>query len=88
MTDRSPLRDLSAPPFTTRHIGPSDAEQARMLDAVGYASAADLVAEAVPAKIQSDRPLDLPEAPAPRAREPVPAGAQAPLLNSPGAGSS
>ncbi|MBO3748527.1 aminomethyl-transferring glycine dehydrogenase [Streptosporangiaceae bacterium NEAU-GS5] len=62
MTDRSPLRDLSAPPFTTRHIGPSDAEQARMLDAVGYASVADLVAEAVPPKIRSDRPLDLPEA--------------------------
>ncbi len=44
MTDRTPLRDLNAPPFATRHIGPSDAAQARMLEAVGYETVADLVA--------------------------------------------
>ncbi|MEV6982101.1 aminomethyl-transferring glycine dehydrogenase [Sphaerisporangium sp. NPDC051017] len=62
MTDRSPLRDLSAPPFATRHIGPADAEQARMLEAVGYASVADLVAVAVPEVIRAEGPLDLPGA--------------------------
>ncbi|MET8141013.1 aminomethyl-transferring glycine dehydrogenase [Sphaerisporangium sp. NPDC005288] len=62
MTDRSPLRDLFAPPFATRHIGPSDAEQARMLEAVGYASVADLIAVAVPGAIRSGEPLDLPPA--------------------------
>ncbi|GGK90136.1 glycine dehydrogenase (decarboxylating) [Sphaerisporangium melleum] len=62
MTDRSPLRDLSAPPFATRHIGPSDADRARMLEAVGYDSVADLVAVAVPGAIRSAEPLDLPEA--------------------------
>ncbi|WP_248958544.1 aminomethyl-transferring glycine dehydrogenase [Sphaerisporangium perillae] len=61
MTDRSPLRDLFAPPFATRHIGPSDADQARMLEAVGYASVADLIAVAVPEAIRSQVPLDLPE---------------------------
>ncbi|MFC4534766.1 aminomethyl-transferring glycine dehydrogenase [Sphaerisporangium dianthi] len=62
MTDRSPLRDLFAPPFATRHIGPSDADQARMLEAVGYASVADLIAVAVPGAIRSGEPLELPEA--------------------------
>ncbi|MCW2880274.1 MAG: hypothetical protein JWQ95_4374 [Sphaerisporangium sp.] len=62
MTDRSPLRDLFAPPFATRHIGPSDAGQARMLEAVGYASVADLIAVAVPEIIRAEGPLDLPEA--------------------------
>ncbi|MFC4587768.1 aminomethyl-transferring glycine dehydrogenase [Sphaerisporangium corydalis] len=62
MTDRSPLRDLFAPPFATRHIGPADAEQARMLEAVGYESIADLIAVAVPEVIRSQGPLDLPEA--------------------------
>jgi glycine dehydrogenase len=62
MTDRSPLRDLFAPPFATRHIGPSDADQARMLGAVGYASVADLIAVAVPEAIRDGGPLLLPEA--------------------------
>ncbi|GAA4596738.1 aminomethyl-transferring glycine dehydrogenase [Planotetraspora phitsanulokensis] len=62
MTDRSPLRDLSAPPFATRHIGPSDAEQARMLQAVGYESVADLVAMAVPGAIRTTSTMALPEA--------------------------
>ncbi|GAA1302360.1 glycine dehydrogenase (decarboxylating) [Planotetraspora silvatica] len=62
MTDRSPLRDLSAPPFATRHIGPSDAEQARMLQAVGYESVADLVAMAVPGAIRTATAMALPDA--------------------------
>ncbi|TKK84214.1 aminomethyl-transferring glycine dehydrogenase [Herbidospora galbida] len=62
MTDRTPLRDLDAPPFATRHIGPSDAEQARMLEAVGYETVADLVAVAVPESIRTTRALDLPAA--------------------------
>ncbi|MEU8269072.1 aminomethyl-transferring glycine dehydrogenase [Sphaerisporangium sp. NPDC049002] len=62
MTDRSPLRDLSAPPFATRHIGPADADQARMLEAVGYESVGDLIALAVPGTIRAEGPLDLPEA--------------------------
>ncbi|MEW9528152.1 aminomethyl-transferring glycine dehydrogenase [Microbispora sp. NPDC049125] len=62
MTDRSTLRELAAPPFSTRHIGPSDADRARMLEAVGYESVADLVAVAVPEAIRTSRPLGLPEA--------------------------
>ncbi|MBP2704159.1 aminomethyl-transferring glycine dehydrogenase [Microbispora sp. RL4-1S] len=62
MTDRSTLRDLSAPPFATRHIGPSEADRARMLDVVGYGSVADLVAVAVPEAIRTRGPLNLPGA--------------------------
>jgi glycine dehydrogenase len=62
MTDLSPLSDLVAPPFATRHIGPSEAEQARMLEAVGFASVADLVAVAVPEAIRAKDRLDLPAA--------------------------
>ncbi|WP_062347668.1 aminomethyl-transferring glycine dehydrogenase [Herbidospora yilanensis] len=62
MTDRTPLRDLDAPPFATRHIGPSDAAQARMLEAVGYETVADLVAVAVPESIRTTGALALPAA--------------------------
>ncbi|TQS28541.1 aminomethyl-transferring glycine dehydrogenase [Microbispora sp. KK1-11] len=62
MTDRSTLRDLSAPSFATRHIGPSEAGRARMLEAVGYESVADLLAVAVPEAIRTRGPLNLPEA--------------------------
>jgi glycine dehydrogenase len=62
MTDLSPLRDLAAPPFATRHIGPSDDEQARMLEVVGFASVADLVAVAVPEAIRMKDGLTLPPA--------------------------
>ncbi|MEV4162082.1 aminomethyl-transferring glycine dehydrogenase [Nonomuraea dietziae] len=57
-----PLSDLAAPPFATRHIGPSDAEQARMLEAVGFESVADLVAVAVPEAIRAKDQLRLPAA--------------------------
>jgi glycine dehydrogenase len=62
MTDQSTLRDLQNPPFATRHIGPSDADRARMLEVVGYESVADLLAVAVPEAIRTRRPLGLPEA--------------------------
>ncbi|GAA3042734.1 aminomethyl-transferring glycine dehydrogenase [Streptosporangium longisporum] len=62
MTDLSPLGELAAPPFATRHIGPDDAEQTRMLEAVGFASVADLVAVAVPEAIRSAERLNLPPA--------------------------
>ncbi|MEU8197219.1 aminomethyl-transferring glycine dehydrogenase [Microbispora amethystogenes] len=62
MTDRSTLEDLSAPPFATRHIGPSDDDRARMLEVVGYESTADLLAVAVPEAIRTRTPLNLPEA--------------------------
>ncbi|WP_155337968.1 aminomethyl-transferring glycine dehydrogenase [Acrocarpospora corrugata] len=50
------------PEFAGRHIGPSDAEQARMLAAVGYATAGDLVSVAVPKAIRTTEPLALPPA--------------------------
>jgi glycine dehydrogenase len=48
--------------FAQRHIGPSAAEQARMLEAIGYASLDELTAAALPAGIAADRPLRLPDA--------------------------
>jgi glycine dehydrogenase len=60
MTDRSLLRDLAAPPFATRHIGPDDAERERMLQAVGFSSVAELLDAAVPQTIRSAAPLALP----------------------------
>ncbi|MEV4091538.1 aminomethyl-transferring glycine dehydrogenase [Streptosporangium saharense] len=62
MTDLSPLSELTPPPFATRHIGPADADQTRMLEAVGFASTADLVAVAVPEAIRAKDRLNLPPA--------------------------
>src|SRR5436305_2448754 len=45
--------------FTTRHIGPSEAEVATMLDALGVASLEELVDRAVPDSIRDRTPLDL-----------------------------
>jgi glycine dehydrogenase len=45
--------------FASRHIGPRDADQERMLKAVGYASLDDLSAAALPGDI-ADRELNLP----------------------------
>ncbi|MEV0347425.1 aminomethyl-transferring glycine dehydrogenase [Nonomuraea sp. NPDC050680] len=56
------MTDLSAPPFSTRHIGPSESEQQRMLEAVGFESVADLVAVAVPESIRIKDSLSLPAA--------------------------
>lgn len=62
MTDLSPLSELISPPFATRHIGPADADQTRMLEAVGFASTADLVAMTVPEAIRAKDRLRLPPA--------------------------
>ncbi|MFI7701387.1 aminomethyl-transferring glycine dehydrogenase [Nonomuraea sp. NPDC049480] len=56
------MTDLSAPPFSTRHIGPSESEQQRMLEVVGFESVADLVAVAVPEAIRAKDRLKLPAA--------------------------
>jgi glycine dehydrogenase len=58
------LSDLeSASPFAARHIGiwPAD-DQQHMLEAVGYASMDDLLADAVPASIREKLSLALPPA--------------------------
>ncbi len=62
MTDRSLLRELTGPPFAARHIGPSESDRERMLATVGHASAAGLLAAAVPADIRAAAPLALPPA--------------------------
>jgi len=46
--------------FAQRHIGPRQAEQQHMLDAIGYASLDDLTEAALPAGLASNRPLNLP----------------------------
>ena len=43
-----------------RHIGPSPAEMADMLDTIGVTSLDALIDTAVPEVIRLDRPLDLP----------------------------
>jgi len=48
--------------FTRRHIGPDAADQAAMLEALGVASRAALVAAAVPGNLRLAAPLDLPAA--------------------------
>jgi len=48
--------------FAARHIGPSPAEQRRMLDVTGYASLDELTAAALPPGLADPRPLDLPPA--------------------------
>ncbi|GHE26602.1 glycine dehydrogenase (decarboxylating) [Streptosporangium violaceochromogenes] len=62
MTDLSSLSELAPPPFAIRHIGPADADQTRMLEVVGFASTADLVAVAVPEAIRTEERLKLPPA--------------------------
>jgi glycine dehydrogenase len=48
--------------FADRHIGPAQAQQQRMLDAIGYGSLDELTAAALPAQIATGTPLDLPPA--------------------------
>ncbi len=58
---RTDLRSLEAPDeFIGRHIGPDPGDTQRMLDAVGAGSLDDLIAQAVPASIRLDAPLNLP----------------------------
>ncbi|HXZ65776.1 MAG TPA: glycine dehydrogenase (aminomethyl-transferring), partial [Streptosporangiaceae bacterium] len=47
--------------FAQRHIGPAPADQARMLEAVGYATLDELTAAALPADLRADVPLSLPD---------------------------
>ncbi|MGH3471381.1 MAG: aminomethyl-transferring glycine dehydrogenase [Nocardioidaceae bacterium] len=61
MTDRPTLTSLeTASPFSTRHIGPDEGEQAHMLKALGYPSLEALMDAAMPAAIRSGGELDLP----------------------------
>jgi glycine dehydrogenase len=46
--------------FAHRHIGPSPAEQQRMLAAIGHDSLDELASAALPAQIAADGPLNLP----------------------------
>ncbi len=46
--------------FASRHIGPSPDEVAKMLDAVGVSSLAELMESTVPAGIHLTQPMDLP----------------------------
>jgi glycine dehydrogenase len=48
--------------FVRRHVGPSEAEMAAMLQTVGAASLDDLIRRTVPASIRIDAPLALPPA--------------------------
>ncbi|HEY2273823.1 MAG TPA: glycine dehydrogenase (aminomethyl-transferring), partial [Jatrophihabitantaceae bacterium] len=52
----------AASPFATRHIGPSEGDRARMLEAIGFASLDDLLGDAVPASIREKLALALPAA--------------------------
>ena len=45
--------------FVHRHVGPSEDEVAAMLKAVGSTTLGDLIEEAIPAAVRSDRPLAL-----------------------------
>jgi glycine dehydrogenase len=55
------MSDDRALPFSRRHIGPSPAEQTRMLEVLGYDSLEKLVDAAIPSSVHSDRPLALPD---------------------------
>lgn len=48
--------------FASRHIGPQGAERQEMLNALGYQTLDDLIADIVPSDIRLQTPLDLPEA--------------------------
>ena len=48
--------------FADRHLGPTEAERAAMLETLGFDSLDALADAAVPADIRFDRPLDLPDA--------------------------
>ncbi len=53
------MADTHTHQFTHRHIGLNPSEQAKMLEALGYPSASDLLTTAVPDSIQLDKPLDV-----------------------------
>jgi len=47
-------------PFSSRHIGPREHEQAQMLAATGVSSIDELIDKALPSDIRMTEPLDLP----------------------------
>ncbi len=47
--------------FAQRHIGPAAADQARMLEAIGYSALEELTGAALPAGLRTDARLGLPE---------------------------
>ena len=63
MSDHPTLSQLdAAQPFVVRHVGPDDEQQARMLEALGFASLAELMEAAVPGGIHDTATLALPAA--------------------------
>jgi glycine dehydrogenase len=63
VSDHPTLSQLdTARPFTDRHIGPDDTDQAVMLEALGFESLDQLMAAAVPGGIRTAEGLDLPSA--------------------------
>ena len=56
------MQTSGSPNFESRHIGPSPAEQERMLAATGHASLDELTQAALPPGIGDPRPLSLPPA--------------------------
>ncbi|HET6627101.1 MAG TPA: aminomethyl-transferring glycine dehydrogenase [Nocardioidaceae bacterium] len=63
MSDHPTLSELdSAQAFADRHLGPDDAQQAAMLQALGFASLTDLMESAVPGGIREAAELALPAA--------------------------
>src|SRR5688500_8480613 len=58
---RASLKELEpGANFIRRHIGPSDAEVAQMLTALGASTLEELIDRAVPKKLRARRPLELP----------------------------
>ncbi|MER6793535.1 hypothetical protein, partial [Amycolatopsis mediterranei] len=53
---------MTSTQFDARHIGPSEAERAKMLAECGYGSLDALVGAAVPSAIRATRDLRLPPA--------------------------
>src|SRR5262245_40238812 len=63
MSQMPSLSQLQQPDaFLRRHLGPDEAEQQVMLEALGLASRDELIVQTVPPAIRLNRPLDLPAA--------------------------
>lgn len=54
--------ELQSKEFSTRHIGPNEAETQKMLQEVGFNSLEELIAQTVPAGIRMKEPLKIPRA--------------------------
>jgi glycine dehydrogenase len=60
MSERSTTLLETAHEFTSRHIGPSAEEKARMLHELGFGAMDDFIAKAVPPSIRLKKTLSLP----------------------------